>query len=260
MGKTKLNIVSGEPTNTKKKLSYDEKKTLRAKKETDKLTPENPIISSPVKIQRANEKSLTKSPNAQALRGKKYLSAKSKIEDGKIYLLSEAVKLVKETSYSNFNGSVELHLVVDKNNINQQVVLPFSTGVSKKIEIASEETVKKLENGKIDFDILIATAKTMPLLIRFAKLLGPKGLMPNPKNGTLVDDPKKVEGNFGGSNLQIKTEKSAPLVHLVVAKISQPEKEIEENTNAVLAAIGEKQVKKGVLTSSMGPSVQFSIK
>lgn len=268
MGKTKLNVVTAEPEQKKKKLSYEEKQALRAQKEAPAEVPKQEnkksepeaqaSISSPVKIQRQEE---TKTQNdAERVRGKKYIQAKEKVEEGKVYPLAEAAKLVKETSYSKFQGSVELHLVVEKNNINQQVVLPHSTGVSRKIEIASDETVKKLEAGKVDFDVLIATPQTMPSLVKFAKLLGPRGLMPNPKNGTLVDDPKKAEGNFGGNNLQIKTEKSAPLVHTVVAKTSQSEKEIEDNTNAVLRAIGPKLVKKAVLTASMGPSVEFLVK
>lgn len=270
MGKTKLNVVTAEQeVKGKKKLSYEEKRALRAqqeapeeapKKESKKTEPEvetQASIASPVKIQRQETKAQN---DAERTRGKKYVEAKEKVEEGKVYPLSEAAKLVRETSYSKFPGSVELHLVVDKNNINQQIVLPHSTGVSRKIEIASDDTIKKLEAGKVDFDVLIATPQTMPTLVKYAKLLGPRGLMPNPKNGTLVDDPKKAIANFGGNNLQIKTEKSAPLVHTVVAKTTQPEKEIEDNTNAVLNAIGTKLVKKAVLTASMGPSIQILVR
>jgi large subunit ribosomal protein L1 len=139
------------------------------------------------------------------------------------------------------------------------VELPHSTGKSKKVEIASEETFEKLKTGKIDFDVLIATAQDMPKLVPFAKLLGPRGMMPNPKNGTLVDDPKKAVSNFGGNNIQLKTEKSAPLIHTVVGKTTMDEKEIAENVNSVLNTIGKKVVKKAVISATMGPGIQVQI-
>jgi len=278
MGKTKLNIIAGEPeAKGKKKLSYEEKRAARAKEQSGSQvsgvgTTENQAnqpetrdprpetqIASPVKIQREGESKEQKGEKIKE-HGKKYLEARKKVELGKAYPISEAVKLVRETSYSKFPGSVELHLVLDRDNVNQSLELPHSTGISRKVEVAGEDTVKKLTEGKIDFDVLIAAPKTMALLVPFAKLLGPRGLMPNPKNGTLVDDPKKAEGNFGGNNIQIKTEKSAPLIHTVVAKTTQSEKEIEENTKAILEAVGTKSVLKAVISASMGPGIQVMVK
>ena len=99
----------------------------------------------------------------------------------------------------------------------------------------------------------------MSKLVPFAKLLGPKGLMPNPKNGTLSPNPEKVKDQFGGNNVNLKTEKSAPLVHTIIAKISQPDKEVEENIKAILLNIGEKNIKKAVISASMGPGIQISV-
>lgn len=191
--------------------------------------------------------------------GKKYLAARAKVDPTKTYSISEATQLVKETSISKFDGSVELHLVLNKDNVNQNVDLPNSTGKTKRVEVASEDTVKKLEAGKIDFDVLIASPATMPKLVRFAKLLGPRGLMPNPKNGTLVDDPKKSAEMFSGNSIRVRTEKEAPLIHLVVAKVSQPELEIEENIKSVINAVGPKTVTKAVISASMGPAIRLAI-
>lgn len=192
-------------------------------------------------------------------RGKRYLAARTKVDPGKNYTPEEAARLVKETSISRFNGSVELHLVLTRAGINTQVELPYSTGKTKKIEIANEETIEKLKGGKIDFDLLLAAPDMMPKLIPFAKLLGPRGLLPNPKQGTLINDPEKAKEKFGGKNLQIKTEKNAPLAHLVVAKTIQPEDEIAKNIRAIMEAVGSRNIQKAVVSASMGPGIKVSV-
>lgn len=195
----------------------------------------------------------------ERIRGKKYLEAKAKFDREKFYKVAEAVKLTKSTSYSKFDGTMELHIVVKKAGIASQVTLPFQAGRQKKVEIADEETVKKLKEGKIDFDILVSTAEMMPKLVPFARLLGPKGLMPNPKNGTLVADTKKAKG-FSTGALTLKTEKEAPLIHTVIGKNSQKDEEIVENAEAVLKALGGgKQIVRAFIKSTMSPSVKLQL-
>lgn len=192
------------------------------------------------------------------IRSKKYKSAKAKIDKSKTYPLPEALKLVKETSYSKFDGTMELHLVARKVGIGAQVDLPYSAGKVKKVEIATESTIKKLSSGKIDFDVLVATPEMMPKLVPFAKFLGPKGLMPNPKNGTLVKDAKKASG-FNASTVSLKTEKEAPLIHTTIGKVSQKDSELTANLEAIIKAIGEKQIVKAYLKATMSPSVKVSL-
>jgi len=195
----------------------------------------------------------------EKVRGKKYVAAKTKIDREKTYKIPEAVKLVKESSYSAFDGTMELHLVVKKTGISANLSLPHVAGREKKVEVASDETVAKLKEGKIDYDILVATAEMMPKLVPFARLLGPKGLMPNPKNGTLVSDPKKAKG-FSASSILIKTEKEAPLIHTVVGKVSQADGEIVDNVEAIIKALGgSKQIDRAFLKSTMSPSVKISL-
>jgi large subunit ribosomal protein L1 len=195
----------------------------------------------------------------EKIRSKKYIEAKKKFDNTKIYSASEAIKLVKETSYSKFEGTVELHLVVKKAGISAQVSLPHQAGREKKVEVASDETVEKLKAGKIDFDILVATPTMMPKLVPFARLLGPKGLMPNPKNGTLVPDEKKAK-SFSTGTVALKTEKEAPLVHTIIGKVNQDGKELADNLEAILKAFGgAKQVERAFLKATMGPSVKVKI-
>jgi large subunit ribosomal protein L1 len=206
----------------------------------------------------------TKSPLSQRkiverVRSKKYVEAKAKFDHEKAYKLSEAVKLVKSASYSKFDGTMELHVIVKKAGISVQVNLPFQAGKVKKVEIADEDTVKKLTEGKVDFDVLVATVEMMPKLVPFARLLGPKGLMPNPKNGTLVADLKKAKGYSAGSTT-VKTEKDAPLVHTVIGKNSQKDEEIVDNAEAVIKALGgSKLIVRAFIKSTMSPSVKLQL-
>jgi large subunit ribosomal protein L1 len=154
---------------------------------------------------------------------------------------------------------MELHMVVKKSGISGQVTLPFQAGKTKKVEIADENTIEKLRSGKIDFDILIATPEMMPKLVPFARLLGPKGLMPNPKNGTLVNDPKKAT-SFSTATVTLKTEKEAPLIHTVVGKNSQKDEEIVGNVEAILKVFGgSKQIVRAFVKSTMSPSVKLQL-
>lgn len=207
---------------------------------------------------KASEVTISKKEKKAKVRGKKYLEAKKKIDRTKLYNSKEAIKLAKETSLSSFDGSIELHLVVRKEGMSVSIELPYSTGKSKKVEVADEGTLKKLESGKVDFDVLLATADMMPKLVPFARVLGPKGLMPNPKNGTIIKSAKDAE-KFNASKLNLKTEKGAPLIHTTIGKVSMKEEELLENLEAILTAVNKRQIVKAYVVASMGPSVKLQV-
>ncbi len=216
--------------------------------------PIEPEADSAEKAVKKSEKKIV-----EKVRGKKYVAAKKKFDNSKVYPVGEAIKLVKETSYSKFDGTVELHLVVKKVGTSSQLTLPHQAGKSKKVEIANDETVEKLKKGKIDFDVLVSTTAMMPKLVPFAKLLGPKGLMPNPKNGTLVPDEKKAK-NFSTGTVVLKTEKEAPLIHTVVGKVGQDTKELSANLESIFKAFGgSKKIDKAYIKATMGPSVKIKV-
>ncbi len=98
----------------------------------------------------------------------------------------------------------------------------------------------------------------MPKLVPFAKLLGPRGLMPNPKTGTLIKSAKDAE-KFSGNSLTIKTEKSQPVIHTVIGKVSQENQELKENIETIFSAITKKQIVKAYLKSTMSPSVKLNL-
>jgi len=193
MGKTKTAFIgaddANEPSKNKYKKKSDGKKSGKAPglKGGERLVvmDSDPIINKETSDPTTPEATLG-ARRRPRVRSKKHKEAVAKIDKSKIYELSEAVELVKDTSYSTFNGSIELHAVLNKEGIKEQVTLPHSTGKAKKIEVASEKTLEKLENNQVDFDILLATADMMPKLVKYARILGPKGMMPNPKNGTII--------------------------------------------------------------------------
>jgi large subunit ribosomal protein L1 len=193
------------------------------------------------------------------VRGKKYLAAKKKIDVTNYYPLEEAVKLVKETSLSKFDGKIEAHVtVIDIGNVGE-ITFPHLETVSKKIVVLNDTVLAEIKDGKINFDILIATPSTMPKLLPFAKLLGPKGLMPNPKIGTLTDKPEEAVKKLSVAKLIIKTEKKNPIIHIIVGKVSQPVDQLAANINELVKVIKANKIKKLALCATMGPCVKVKV-
>lgn len=210
----------------------------------------------------------------------------------KTYSVDEAIALVKQTSNVKFDASVEVHarLGIDPSKSDQQirstVALPHGTGKSKKIAafvgannekaaqeggadfVYGEEDIKKIKDGtlKIEFDIAVATPDMMPKMAMAAKVMGPKGLMPNPKTDTVGTDVKKMVSELKKGKAAFKNDEGAN-VHQVIGKVSFTEAQLKENLMALLDAL--KRVKpssaKGTylksvyLTSAMGPSVKVEV-
>lgn len=193
--------------------------------------------------------------------GKAIRAAKSKVDPQKKYELSEAIKLVKSGNITKFVSTVTLHLnlVVKDAPTRVEVTFPFVAGTAKRVVIVTDELLKDIEKGKIEFDILVTSPAFMPKLAKFAKVLGPKGLMPSPKAGTVTPDPEKKAKEFEAGKTVVKAEAKFPLMHVTVGKINQADEELIANIKALLDAVKLKNVTKATLASTMSPGVKLQL-
>lgn len=224
-------------------------------------------------------------------KSKKYTEALGKLEKGKLYPLEEAVKLVKETSVSSFDGTVEIavRLNLDTKKNDQQlrgaIVLPHGTGKAKKVLVLAKgdaakaavdagadfvgdvDMITKIEKENwFEFDVIIATPEMMPLLGKLGKVLGPKGLMPNPKTGTVTMDTKKAVEDVKKGRVEYRTDSYAN-VHALVGKVSFDDEKLVDNVKAFMDVIikSKPQAAKGIylkgvsLASTMGPGVKVDL-
>ncbi|MFA6250032.1 MAG: hypothetical protein WC686_00820 [Candidatus Shapirobacteria bacterium] len=156
-------------------------------------------------------------------------------------------------------GKVEAHLTVfDIGNVGE-ISFPHLQTAAKKIVVLNDTILAEIKEGKLDFDILIATPVTMPRLLPFARTLGPKGLMPNPKNGTLTDKPEEAIKRLSAARQMVTTEKKAPVIHIVVGQLSQPEPELEANIAELIKVVKPTKIKKLAICATMGPSIKIEI-
>ena len=224
-------------------------------------------------------------------RGKKYIEALSKVEKGKAYAKEEAVKLVKETSVSKFVSSVEVavRLNLDTKKADQQlrgaIVLPNGTGKTKKVlVVARGENAKKAEAAGADFvgdtdvlekiekenwfefDVMIATPDMMPLLGKLGRVLGPKGLMPNPKTGTVTTDVEKAVKDVKAGRVEYRTD-SFGNIHGIIGNTTFDEKALVENLDAFMSVLLKAKpstvkgdyVKNVSIATTMGPGIKIAV-
>lgn len=226
-------------------------------------------------------------PNPLHQHGKKYRAAAEKIEKGKAYELAAALELAAQTSPTKFDSSVEIHvnLGVDPRQADQMVrstvVLPHGTGKTIRVAVFAEgkdaeaaktagadltgttDLLADIEAGKLNFDMLIATPAGMAQLGKVAKILGPRGLMPNPKAGTVTPDVAKAVSEAKAGKVEFRIDKQA-IVHQGVGKVSFDKAKLRENAEAFLGAILKAKpsaakgtyVKGIVVATSMGPSIR----
>ncbi len=225
--------------------------------------------------------------------GKKYLTSTKLLEKTTAYSLKDAVSIAKKAAFAGFDETVELHLRmgVDPRNAEQQVrgiallpaglgksvrVLVFAQGEAARVSteagadfIGDDETVKKIEGGWTDFDVSIATPDMMGKVGKLGKVLGRKGLMPNPKSGTVVgvEDLPKAIANARKGRVEFRLDRTA-IIHLPIGKVSFDEAKIYDNLMAVLEAILKARpaslkgqyIKSAYLTTTMGPGIKLDLK
>ena len=223
-------------------------------------------------------------------RGKKYLAVLPKVEKNKLYVANEAIKLAQETSPSKFDATVELHIAMGldpkkpEQNIRGTVLMPAGTGKTRKILVLAEEAdakkakaagadhvgleemIKKIQDGWMDFDLVIATPMVMAQVGKLGQTLGTKGLMPNPKSGTVTADPAKAVEEFKKGKVEFRLDKDA-IIHLGFGKVSFATDDLMKNFKAVVDAIkvAKPATSKGTymkrmsVTTTMGPGIKVDL-
>ena len=224
-------------------------------------------------------------------KGKKLVEALKKVDRTKVYTVEEAVKLVKETSITKFDSSVEIamHLNLDTKKADQQlrgaVLLPNGTGKTKRVLVLTKgdqasaaktagadfvgdlDLIEKIEKENwFDYDVIIATPDMMPALGKIGKVLGPKGLMPNPKTGTVTTDVVKAVAEVKKGRVEYRTDSFAN-VHALVGKVSFTDEALVENIKAFVnliikskpATVKGKYIKNVSISSTMGPGVKLDL-
>lgn len=223
--------------------------------------------------------------------GKKYVEASSKVDRHNIYTLEEAIKLIKETSITKFDSTVEVAIKanvdtkVNDQNLRGAIVLPNGTGKTKKIlvlakgkaaeeaiaakadYVGEKELIEKIEKEHwFDYDVIVATPEMMPILGKIGKILGPKGLMPNPKVGTVTTTPAKAVEDIKKGMIEYKTD-SFGNIHTFIGKVSFKEKALMENLIYLVNTISKTKpasvkgnlINRITISTTMGPGVKVDL-
>ena len=265
-----------------KSLKETEAKLAKEERKTHKDSPE---------ASQEPAKTAVKPPRSRLeRRSKKYSAKYALIDKTKRYTLDEAVDLIGKTSPVKFDATVELHIRLNVDprqadqNIRDSVLLPAGTGKVVRVAafvdadneavakaagadlIGEDKVIKVLESGNLSFDVLIATPSQMPKLGKYARLLGPRGLMPNPKSGTVTTDVNKAVSEAKAGKVEYRVD-STGIVHIGIGKVSFKPNQLKDNLEAVLASIQNNKpasikstyILSSYLTSSMGPSLSISL-
>lgn len=285
MGKIRVAALGDESEKEQKRRADARRQTKKSKKEkvegvgmkggqrvaviegTD-IKPEFKKLVEEVESGEAPDKGKRKTEKGKRVkqRSKKYKEVAGLVDKTKLYPLTEAVALIKKTSLTKFDGTVELHVNLNplsiastKGDYRGSVSLPHGTGKEVRVTIADDAVLASIEKGTIDFDVLVAHPSMMPKLAKLARVLGPKGLMPNPKNGTVSPDPEKRAKELSHGQVNFKAEPGNPIVHLPVGKVSFEGKKLIENIEAILSAIGKNKILRATLAATMGPGIKITV-
>ena len=274
MGKIRVKSFGDEEQEQeeqKKKKEKREQKKTRLAGDESKRVAQNADEGIPASTQGGENEQIEPSEQApeekkpkpkgkvvKKFRSKSYLAAATLVDKKNKYKVAEALDLLEKLKRAKFDETVELHVNTTRTGQFGNLMLPHGTGKQTKVAIADDALIAQIETGKIDFDILLATPEMMPKLAKVARALGPRGLMPNPKNGTISKNPAEAAKEFEKGQLTVKTEGKFPVVHLTVGKVSFGKEKLADNIGAVLDLIKTTNIQAATLKSTMSPGIQIA--
>lgn len=300
MGKKRIVTIGAEPIEEKKKIKkIKEKSVVKDKAEQEKKLDQKFQEKKEKEIKETKTKKIAEVEKEEKTKVKKVKIKPHKIkkskayekvvklfDKNKLYSLDEAIELVKKTSITKFDSSVEIHirLGIDPNKSEQMIrgvlVLPFGTGKTKRVLVftetknkeveeagadivGGEELIQKIEKGFSDFDIVISTPEMMSKIARLGKILGRRGLMPNPKNGTITEKPAELVKEIKKGRIEFKTDPQG-IIHQVVGRVSFDTNKLKENIEILIKEINNLKpqgikgdyIKSITLCTTMGPGIK----
>lgn len=270
-----------ESTETLAELKTDAKDSEK-KEKSKETTPDKQSKTTDTQTKK------TKKPKQKKVRSKRYLDTKKQIEAGKTYQVEEAIKTLRKMANAKFNESVELHITLgtETQNSNHRIrfttTLPHGIGKTIKVLVISDDNSGQKDNiiyrdvsvieeivaGKLqpekDFNVVVATPATMKDIAKAARILGPKGMMPSPKNNTVTDNPQKAIESLGKGQIEIKSQPNHAVIHQIVGNLSFKDEQLVQNTTTLIEELNKntppkmkkKLIQKIYLCSTMGPSVR----
>jgi large subunit ribosomal protein L1 len=257
----------------KAELGIEETKTPKAEPKEAKTEEKKAVPAKKISKKAKNNRSKKYLSKVEELNGQPEEGQEELVDfRSKSYKLAEAVELVKKASYTKYTGTLEAHINTATTGIRGTVSLPFASGRKMRVAafgkgaetsgadlVGDDALLENIKKGKMDFDVLITTAQWMPKFAPLARVLGPRGLMPNPKNGTITIDLKKAVESYQAGKTEYKTESKTPVMHLSLGKLDQPTEELSANIKVLLQTLGKSRVKKVTLAPTMGPSVRLDL-
>ena len=275
MGKIRIRTLGEEEVEQKQKNKAKQKgkdkKLVKGGKGGERIVFVGPSEEELAKIQLPKETEETKEPEVKVKTAKKfkkekktphsksYVAVAKTLDKSKKYSLADGLNILEKLKRSKFDETVELHINTVETGVSGNITLPHGTGKTVRVAIADDDVLAKVALNKIDFDILLAAPLMMPKLAKVAKILGPRGLMPNPKNATLVKDPEKALDAFKKGQVNFRTEAKTPIMHLTVGKMSYGAKKLSENIATLIDAIKKEKIRNITLKSTMSPGIKIQL-
>ncbi|MGA2667258.1 MAG: 50S ribosomal protein L1 [Patescibacteria group bacterium] len=277
MGNQKTVVIGEEAPEVGEPIAeHHGKKRKQEKVKQEHVKKEKPLkddetvkeVSGEEKSEKSKEPKAEKLPKEKVgkakIRSKRYQEVLTLVDRTKKYDLSDAIELVKKTTLTKFDGNVEVHIrlltkVGRPENLRGFIKYPHATGQKIAVVVLDEKKVLEIEKtGKAEADIYLALPEMMPKIAKLAKILGPKGKMPNPKSGTITSDPFKTKAEFEDGQVEYKTD-SYGSIHQVIGKVSAKAEILSANFKALLDVLPKEKINSLTICATMGPGIKVRI-